>query len=167
MVFLAITRIISAIELTKVVAMQRKMQGFSLIEIMVVVVILGILSALIIPKIMSRPDEARKVKAKNDVLAIQNALDLYKLDNGFYPSTDQGLKALVIKPSTPPEPRHWHQYLKNVPKDPWDKPYMYLNPGQHGDVDVFTYGADGQPGGDGANAEIGNWDADDKDASQS
>ena len=137
-----------------------KQRGFSLIEIMVVVVILGILSALIIPKIMSRPDEARKVKAKSDVLAIQNALDLYKLDNGFYPSTDQGLKALVEKPNTPPVPNHWHQYLKSVPVDPWDRPYNYLNPGQHSEIDVFTYGADGQPGGEGINQEIGNWDAD-------
>jgi general secretion pathway protein G len=132
--------------------------GFSLIEIMVVVVILGILSAIIVPKIMSRPDEARKVKAKQDILAIQNALDLYKLDNGFYPSTDQGLKALVSKHSTPPIPKNWRPYLKSVPMDPWDAPYLYLNPGQHGDVDIFTYGANGQPGGEGVNAEIGNWD---------
>lgn len=139
-----------------------KQRGFSLIEIMVVVVILGILSALIIPKIMSRPDEARKVKAKSDVLAIQNALDLYKLDNGFYPTTDQGLKALVEKPNSSPVPNHWHQYLKNIPLDPWDRPYNYLNPGQHGDIDIFTYGANGQPGGEGINQEIGNWSNDNK-----
>lgn len=125
---------------------------------MVVVVILGILAAIVIPNFMSKPDEARKVKAKQDVLAIQNALDLYRLDNGFYPSTDQGLQALVSKPSASPSPRHWHQYLKNVPMDPWDRPYLYLNPGQHGEIDVFTYGPNGQPGGEGESAEIGNWD---------
>jgi general secretion pathway protein G len=134
-------------------------KGFSLIEIMVVVVILGILASIVVPKIISRPDEARAVKAKQDVLSIQNALDLYKLDNGFYPSTDQGLMALVEKPGSSPEPRDWKQYLKSLPKDPWGRDYLYLNPGEHGDVDVFTLGADGQPGGTGINAEIGNWDA--------
>ncbi|CDZ78400.1 General secretion pathway protein G [Legionella massiliensis] len=136
-----------------------KQSGFSLIEIMVVVVILGILASIVVPKIISRPDEARVVKAKQDVLAIQNALDLYKLDNGVYPSTDQGLVALVEKPNSNPAPRDWKQYLKSLPKDPWGRDYLYLNPGEHGDVDVFTYGADGQPGGTGINAEIGNWDA--------
>ncbi|PJD91444.1 MAG: type II secretion system protein GspG [Legionella sp.] len=136
----------------------KQQKGFSLIEIMVVVVILGILASIVVPKIMSRPDEARKIKAKSDVLAIQNALDLYKLDNGSYPSTDQGLEALVEKPSTAPIPSNWKQYLKSVPKDPWNRDYLYLNPGQHGDIDVFTFGADGQPGGTGVNAEIGNWD---------
>lgn len=138
--------------------MQRQ-SGFSLIEIMVVVVILGILASIVVPKIISRPDEARVVKARQDVLAIQNALDLYKLDNGFYPSTDQGLQALVEKPTTNPEPRDWKQYLKSLPKDPWGHEYLYMNPGEHGDVDVFTLGADGQPGGTGTNADIGNWDA--------
>ena len=136
-----------------------KQRGFSLIEIMVVVVILGILASIVVPKIISRPDEARVVKAKQDVLAIQNALDLYKLDNGVYPSTDQGLLALVEKPSSNPEPRDWKPYLKSLPKDPWNREYLYLNPGQHGEIDVFTLGADGQPGGTGINAEIGNWDA--------
>jgi general secretion pathway protein G len=136
----------------------KKQQGFSLIEIMVVVVILGILASIVVPKIISRPDEARVVKAKQDVLAIQNALDLYKLDNGFYPSTDQGLMALVEKPTSNPIPRDWKLYLKSLPKDPWGREYLYLNPGQHGDVDIFTLGAAGQPGGTGINAEIGNWD---------
>jgi len=136
-----------------------KQQGFSLIEIMVVVVILGILASIVVPKIIHRPDEARLVKAKQDVLAIQNALDLYKLDNGVYPSTDQGLLALVQKPTSNPIPRDWKQYLKSVPKDPWGRDYLYLNPGQHGDIDVFTLGAEGQPGGTGNNAEIGNWNA--------
>lgn len=136
-----------------------KQTGFSLIEIMVVVVILGILASIVVPKIISRPDEARVVKAKQDVLSIQNALDLYKLDNGFYPSTDQGLIALMQKPTTNPVPSDWKQYLQNLPKDPWGRDYLYLNPGQHGEIDVFTLGASGQPGGTGINAEIGNWNA--------
>lgn len=134
-------------------------RGFSLIEIMVVVVILGILASIVVPKIISRPDEARVVKAKQDVLSIQSALDLYKLDNGFYPSTDQSLVALVEKPDTNPVPQSWQSYLKSLPKDPWGRDYLYLNPGEHGDVDVFTLGADGQPGGTGINAEVGNWNA--------
>lgn len=137
----------------------QQQRGFSLIEIMVVVVILGILAALVVPKIISRPDDARIVKAKQDVLAIQNALDLYRLDNGVYPSTDQGIRALVEKPSTNPVPKDWRSYLKTLPKDPWGRDYLYLNPGQHGEIDVFTYGADGQPGGTGINSEIGNWNA--------
>lgn len=137
----------------------RNQRGFSLIEIMVVVVILGILAALVVPKIINRPDEARIVKAKQDVLAIQSALDLYKLDNGFYPTTDQGLQALVQKPNSSPIPHDWQIYLKSVPKDPWGRDYLYLNPGEHDEVDVFTYGASGQAGGTGKNAEIGNWNA--------
>ncbi|MFA5959219.1 MAG: GspG family T2SS major pseudopilin variant LspG [Tatlockia sp.] len=134
-----------------------KQSGFSLIEIMVVVVILGILASIVVPKIINRPDEARAVKAKQDVLAIQNALDLFKLDNGFYPSTDQGILALVEKPDSNPEPSDWKQYLKSLPKDPWGRDYLYLNPGEHSEVDVFTFGASGQPGGEGKNALIGNW----------
>ena len=139
--------------------MMNKQRGFSLIEIMVVVVILGILASIVVPQIIHRPDEARIVKAKQDVLAIQNALDLYKIDNGVYPATDQGLMALVEKPTSHPVPRDWKTYLKSLPKDPWGRDYLYLNPGQHGGYDVFTLGADGQPGGTGINAEIGNWDA--------
>lgn len=135
-----------------------KQRGFSLIEIMVVVVILGILAALVVPKIISRPEEARKVKAKQDVIAIQNALELYKLDNGFYPSTEQGLGALVTKPSTSPTPQNWNSYLKSIPKDPWGEPYNYLNPGRHSDVDVYTSGPVGHA--EGEDAEIGNWNAD-------
>ena len=138
----------------------QKQRGFSLIEIMVVVIILGILASLVVPKIMSRPDDARAVKAKHDLLGIQNALDLYRLDNGFYPSTDQGLTALVSKPNTRPNPQHWKAYLKSLPKDPWGRDYLYLNPGQHGEIDIFTFGANGHAGGDGINAEIGNWNAD-------
>lgn len=136
-----------------------KSRGFSLIEIMVVVVILGILASIVVPKLMNRPDEARVVKAKQDVLALQNALELYKLDNGFYPSTDQGLKALVEKASNNPQPTNWKPYLKSLPKDPWGRQYVYLYPGAHGDFDVYSLGADGQEGGTGIDADIGNWDA--------
>ncbi len=126
---------------------------------MVVVVILGILAAIIVPKVMDRPDQAKVVKAKADILAIGQALDLYKLDSGQYPSTDQGLAALVKKPTSPPEPQNWRSggYLKSIPMDPWNSPYQYLSPGQHGEVDIFTLGADGKEGGTGINAEIGNW----------
>lgn len=137
----------------------KKQSGFSLIEIMVVVVILGILASIVVPKILSRPDEARVVKAKQDVLAIQNALDLYKLDNGFYPSTEQGLDSLVKKPESSPVPQNWKPYLKSLPQDPWGREYIYLNPGQHSEIDIYTLGADGESGGTGINAEIGNWDA--------
>lgn len=134
-------------------------QGFTLIEVMVVVVILGILAAIVVPQIMSRPDQAKVVKAQQDVLAIENSLDLFKLDNGFYPSTDQGLEALVKKPSTEPMPTHWKQggYLKRLPEDPWGNAYQYLNPGSHGEVDIFSYGADKKPGGEEYNADVGNW----------
>lgn len=137
----------------------KQYRAFSLIEIMVVVVILGILASIVVPKIMDRPNEARIVKAKQDVLSIQNALDLYKLDNGFYPTTDQGLLALVDKPTTNPIPPDWKPYLKSLPKDPWHRDYLYLNPGEHGEIDVFTYGPSGQANGADAKAEIGNWNA--------
>lgn len=134
-------------------------RGFTLIEIMVVVVILGVLAALVVPKIMDKPDEARKVKAKNDIRAIEAALNLYKLDNYFYPSTEQGLEALVSKPSGLPEPKQWKPsgYLDTPPLDPWGFPYNYLNPGEHKEIDIYSLGADGQIGGEGASADIGNW----------
>ena len=137
-------------------------RGFTLIEIMVVVVILGILAAVVVPKIMDNPDKARVAKAKQDIRAIGSALDLYKLDNYTYPSTDQGLEALVSKPAGEPEARNWKQggYLDRLPKDPWGDEYHYLSPGSHGDVDIFSYGADRRPGGDGVNADIGNWTLD-------
>jgi len=143
-------------------AMQtRKSQsGFTLIEIMVVVVILGILASIIIPKIMDKPDEARIVKAKQDVRVLESTLDMYKLDNYAYPSTDQGLQALVQKPTSAPVPAHWKQYIDRLPVDPWGHPYQYLNPGTHGAIDIWSYGADGQPGGDGVNADVGNWNLD-------
>lgn len=138
-----------------------RQKGFTLIEILVVMVILGILAAIIVPKIMDRPDEARVVAAKSDIRAIMNALKLYRLDNSTYPSADQGLQALVHKPDTGNIPRNYRPggYLERLPKDPWGNDYQYLNPGTHGEVDVFSYGADGQPGGDGKNADIGSWDA--------
>lgn len=135
----------------------RRPHGFTLIELMVVLVIMGVLAALIVPNIIGRTDEARVTAAKTDIATIMQALKLYKLDNGFYPSQAQGLQALVVKPSTPPVPSNWKPYLEKLPNDPWGRPYQYLNPGVKGAVDVFSYGADGQPGGSGANADIGSW----------
>jgi len=139
--------------------MSKKHLGFTLIEVLVVIVILGILAAIIVPRIMDRPDQARVVAAKNDIRAIVSALNLYRLDNGTYPTTDQGLAALVQKPDTGNVPGNWKAggYLDRLPKDPWGHDYQYLNPGVHGEIDVFSYGADGQPGGEGYNADIGNW----------
>jgi general secretion pathway protein G len=132
--------------------------GFTLVEVMVVVVILGILAAIIVPKIMSRPEQARIVKAKQDILAIQSGLDLYKLDNGMYPSTDQGLEALVTKPSSAPVPTNWKAdgYLQKLPVDPWGEPYQYLNENEK--LKIFSYGPKGKEGG----SEIGNWNVDEK-----
>lgn len=134
--------------------------GFTLIEIMIVVVILGILASIVVPNIMESPDEARKVKAKQDIRTLEGALNLYKLDNFNYPSTDQGLDALVQKPSGLPEAKNWKKngYIKKLPKDPWGNDYLYLSPGSQGTIDIFTYGADGRKGGDDAAADIGNWD---------
>lgn len=140
----------------------RRQAGFTLIEVMVVVVILGILAAFIVPKIMSRPDEARVIKAKQDIRAVKQALDLYRMDNYFYPSTDQGLEALVTPPSGDPEPRNWRKegYLDGIPRDPWGNPYLYLSPGENGPYDVYTLGADAQQGGEDASADIGSWNLD-------
>lgn len=137
----------------------RRARGFTLIEVMVVVAIIGILAALIVPKIMSRPDEARVVAAKQDIGSVMQALKLYRLDNGRYPSQDQGLAALVTKPTTEPVPNNWKSggYLDKLPNDPWGNPYQYLNPGVHGEIDVFSYGADGKTGGEGNDADIGSW----------
>lgn len=137
----------------------RRQQGFTIIEVMVVVVILGILASIVVPKIMDRPDTARIAKARQDIRAIEQALNLYKLDNFAYPSTDQGLDALTSKPSGTPEAPNWKQggYLDRLPKDPWGNGYQYLNPGVQASVDIFTLGADGRPGGEGVNADIGNW----------
>ena len=137
---------------------RRRNQGFTLIEIMVVVVIMGILAALVVPRVLDRPDQARAVAAKQDVSGIMQALKLYRLDNGRYPTTEQGLKSLVERPSTGQAPANWKQYLDRLPADPWGNPYQYLNPGVRGDIDVFSLGADGQPGGENANTDIGSWD---------
>jgi general secretion pathway protein G len=135
-------------------------RGFTLIEVMVVIVILGVLAALIVPKVMSRPDEARVTAARQDIGSIIQALKLYKLDNMLYPTTEQGLEALVKKPTGAPIPSNWkgNGYLEKLPKDPWGNPYQYLQPGTHGEIDVISLGADGAPGGDGSDADIGSWD---------
>ena len=137
----------------------RRTTGFTLIEIMVVVVILGILAVLVVPKIMSRPDDAKRIAATHDISALMQALKLYRLDNNAYPSTDQGLQALVQRPTTAPVPPNWKTggYLERLPKDPWGYNYQFLNPGLHGEIDVFSYGADGVAGGEGNNADIGSW----------
>ncbi|OGT39466.1 MAG: type II secretion system protein GspG [Gammaproteobacteria bacterium RIFCSPHIGHO2_12_FULL_38_14] len=134
----------------------KKQSGFTLIEVMVVVVILAILAAVIVPNILKRPEQARITAVKQDILSIQNALSLYKLDNGFYPTTSQGLKALVAKPSSSPVPQNWASggYLKKLPVDPWGNPYHYAHPGQHGNVDIWS---DGAPSDSGVKKEIGNW----------
>src|SRR5262245_9209791 len=133
-------------------------RGFTLVEIMVVVVILGILAVLIVPRVVGRTDDARIAAARHDIAAIMQALKLYRLDNGRFPTTEQGLSALVTKPQGQPLPPNWKQYLDRVPKDPWGNVYQYLNPGVRGEIDVFTLGADSQPGGSGADADIGSWD---------
>ncbi len=135
-------------------------RGFTLIEILVVIVILGVLAALIVPNVISRPDEARATVAKSDIAAIVSALKLYRLDNQRYPTADQGLAALVAKPEQPPVPPNWKPggYLEKLPKDPWGRPYVYLNPGVRGEIEVMTFGADGQSGGAGPDADIGSWD---------
>jgi general secretion pathway protein G len=140
---------------------QHREAGFTLIEIMVVVVILGILAALVAPNVISRIDDAQINRAKQDVRAVESALHLYRLDNFKYPTTDQGLDALVTQPADP-SIRNWRQggYLDKLPVDPWGAPYQYLYPGQNGEFDVFTLGADQQPGGEGINSDIGNWNID-------
>lgn len=136
-------------------------QGFTLIEIMVVVIIIGLLAAVVVPQFLGRVDDAKKAKAKQDIQSLETALTFYKLDNFTFPTTDQGLQALVEKPADP-NIRNWRTggYLKRMNKDPWGDDYQYLNPGTHGDYDIFTLGADHQPGGEGINADIGNWNLD-------
>ena len=137
-----------------------KNRGFTLIEVLVVVAILGILAAIVVPRIMDRPDEARRVAAKQDIASIVQALKLYRLDNGNYPTTEQGLVALVQKPAGNPVPPNWKQggYLERLPKDPWGCDYQYLYPGVKGEIDVFSLGSDHARGGEGNAADIGNWD---------
>jgi general secretion pathway protein G len=139
----------------------REQQGFTLIEIMVVVVIIGILASLVAPSVMRRIDEANVVKAKQDIRAYETALNLYRMDNFRYPSTDQGLKALIEKPADP-NVRNWKEggYIQALRKDPWGNDYVFLSPGTRGEYDLYTLGADGQPGGEGNDADIGNWNVD-------
>jgi general secretion pathway protein G len=134
-------------------------RGFTLLEVMVVVVILGILAALVVPKIISRPDEARAIAAKQDIASLLQALRLYRLDNQRYPSTEQGLQALVARPASAPLAPNWKPggYLERLPNDPWGQPYQYLNPGVRSEVDVFSLAADGAQGGEGNDADIGSW----------
>jgi len=138
--------------------------GFTLIELMVVIVIFGILAGLIIPRIMGRPEEARRMKARVQIESIETALKLYKLDNGSYPTTEQGLQALVEAPDIGQLARNWREggYLEKgrVPRDPWDNDYVYLSPGAHDDFDLISYGADGEPGGEGDNKDINSWELD-------
>ena len=132
-------------------------RGFTLIELMVVVVIIGVLAAVILPNVIGRDDDARIAVAKTDVNNIMQALKLYKLDNQGFPTGEQGLQALSTRPTVGPAPANWKGYIEKLPNDPWGKPYQYLNPGIKGDVDVMSFGADGVAGGEGKNADIGSW----------
>ncbi len=141
----------------------RSKSGFTLIELLIVIVILGILATFLVPKIMQKPDEARVAKAKNDIMAIETALKMYKMDNGMYPTTMQGLKALIKKPTIPPIPKHYRKggYLdtNEIPKDPWGNPYIYRSPGENGrPYEIISLGADGKEGGEGVNADIKSWE---------
>ena len=131
--------------------------GFTLIELLVVLVIIGVLAAMIVPNLLDRTDDARATAARTDVNNLMQALKLYKLDNLRYPSAEQGLDALVRKPTAGVVPPNWRAYLDKLPNDPWGQPYQFLNPGVKGEIDVFSYGADGQAGGEGKNADIGSW----------
>ena len=137
---------------------QRLSAGFTLIELMVVLVIIGVLAALIVPNVLDRADDARATAAKTDVNNLMQALKLYRLDNQRYPTAEQGLQALLTKPTTGPVASNWKSYLDKLPNDPWGRPYLYLNPGVKGEIDVMSFGADGQPGGEGKNADVGSWD---------
>ncbi|RWX53538.1 type II secretion system protein GspG [Photobacterium chitinilyticum] len=143
----------------EVFSMQRKQRGFTLLEVMVVIVILGVLASLVVPNLLGNKEKADQQKVVTDISALEQALDMYKLDNSVYPNTDQGLEALVSKPSSSPEPRNYRNggYIKRLPKDPWGNEYNYVMPGEHGAVDIFSLGADGQDGGEEVNTDIGNW----------
>ena len=136
---------------------RRAQAGFTLIELMVVLVIIGVLAALIVPNVLDRADDARATAARTDVNNLVQALKLYRLDNQRYPSAEQGLQALVTRPTVGAIPPNWKPYLEKLPNDPWGRPYQYLNPGLKGEIDVMSLGADGQPGGEGKNADVGSW----------
>jgi general secretion pathway protein G len=138
---------------------RRFARGFTLVEIMVVVVIIGILGALVVPKLLGRTGESRVVAAKTDIATLMQALKLYKLDNQRYPTTEQGLQALITKPTSGPSANGWKEggYVEKLPKDPWGNSYQYLSPGLHGEVDIFSFGADGQASGEGEDADVGSW----------
>lgn len=142
---------------------RRNNAGFSLVEILVVLVIMGLLISVVAPTVLNRADEARIQKAQADFKAIETALKIYRLDNFVYPTTEQGLEALVEASSLDPEPRNFKEggYLEELPIDPWGRPYLYLSPGEHKNVDIYSLGADGLSGGDGQNADVGNWKAED------
>jgi general secretion pathway protein G len=137
----------------------KRNRGVTLIELMVVVLIIGILAVAVVPQLMGNADQARVAAAKSDIATIMQQLKIYRLDNSFYPSTDQGLQALITKPTTNPIPNNWKQggYLERMPLDPWKRPYQYLNPGIKGEIDVYSLGADGLKDGEGINADIGSW----------
>lgn len=136
---------------------RRIQSGFTLIELMVVLLIIGVLAALIVPNVLDRADDARATAAKTDVNNLMQALKLYKLDNQRYPTSEQGLQALLTKPASAPVPANWKSYLDKLPNDPWGRAYVYLNPGIKGEIDVMSFGADGQAGGEGKNADVGSW----------
>ena len=136
---------------------RRAQAGFTLIELMVVLVIIGVLAALIVPNVLDRADDARATAARTDVNNLMQALKLYRLDNQRYPTAEQGLQALVAKPTAGVIPLNWKPYLEKLPNDPWGRPYQYLNPGVKGEIDIMSFGADGQPGGEGKNADVGSW----------
>jgi len=142
----------------RIFVLRRALQrGFTLIELMVVLLIIGVLAALVVPNVLDRADDARVTAAKTDVNNLMQALKLYRLDNQRYPTAEQGLQALRAKPAAVPVPNNWKSYLDQLPNDPWGRPYVYLNPGIQGEVDVMSFGADGQAGGEGKDADIGSW----------
>jgi general secretion pathway protein G len=138
---------------------QQRQYGFTLIEILIVVVILSILAIAVVPQFLDQPGKARVARAQSDISNLKKALSMYKLDNFNYPSTSQGLQALVSRPGGQPEAKNWKPggYVEKLVQDPWGNDYQYLNPGNHGEVDIYSFGADGQPGGEGENQDVGNW----------